>query len=203
MRQVLPRKVCANIWRAWRQRRTTGRAGTPPACAAPSSSARRASAGTPLPPPSRCAVRTTAVVPSYSSSASLTMSPRSRSRASSASAGYGVGCWMYGQSTCSRANVEVGLDRLRACRPGCRRSARRRRTCRCRCRCSIASSAALPTGAAAFALGVLRARPQEVEVVGQHVLDAEEHVAEPGAAHQRRQRRRRAARSPRSSPCTT
>ena len=47
--------------------------------------------------------------------------------------------------------------------------------------------------AAALALRVLGGRAQEVEVVVQDVLDAEEHVAEAGLPHQRRQRRRRAS----------
>ena len=41
--------------------------------------------------------------------------------------------------------------------------------------------------AAAFALGVLRARLEEREVLVEDVLDAEEHVAEPGRAHAARQ----------------
>ena len=55
----------------------------------------------------------------------------------------------------------------------------------------MARSVALPTRAAAFALRVLRRGPQEREVLIEHVLDAEEDVAEAGRAHQRRQRRRR------------
>ena len=51
---------------------------------------------------------------------------------------------------------------------------------------------ALPTRAAVLALRVLRPRLQKREVVVEDVLDAEEHVAESGAPHQRRQRRRHA-----------
>ena len=52
----------------------------------------------------RCSVRTTAVVPSYSSTASLTIRFRSRKSFVIGVPGYGVGCWMYGQSTYRRAN---------------------------------------------------------------------------------------------------
>ena len=53
----------------------------------------------------------------------------------------------------------------------------------------MASIVALPDGPAVFAPRVLGARLEEREIVVEHVLDAEEHVAESGAAHQRRQRR--------------
>ena len=43
--------------------------------------------------------------------------------------------------------------------------------------------------AAVLAPRVLRARLEEREILVEHVLDAEEHVAESGAPHQRRQRR--------------
>ena len=53
-------------------------------------------------------------------------------------------------------------------------------------------------GVGALALlmpAVLRARLQKREVLVEHVLDAEKHVAEAGPPHQRRQRARRAPRS--------
>ena len=47
----------------------------------------------------RCALRVTAVVPSYSSTRWLTTRPRSMKSRVIGVPGYGVGCWMCGQST--------------------------------------------------------------------------------------------------------
>ena len=95
---------------------------------------------------------------------------------------------------------QVGVDGLRACRRGCRRSARRRRTCRGGGGRRPRPCVALPTRRPCsrwlfFARGL-----QEGEIVVEDVLDAQEHVAEAGLLHQRRQRLRRARRSARSSP---
>ena len=49
--------------------------------------------------------------------------------------------------------------------------------------CSIAWSVAFPTRAPVLVAPVLRVRLQEAEVLGQDVLDPEEHVAEARAAH--------------------
>ena len=51
----------------------------------------------------------------------------------------------------------------------------------------MARSVALPTVRPSSRCGVLGRRAQEREVVVEHVLDAEEHVAEAGAPHQRGQ----------------
>ena len=106
------RETCAPASAGRSAARTTDRGGTRPACGAPSSSARPSSAGTRSlrPPGARCASprwcrRTPRRVDSRPGRAR-------RSRASSACPGYGVGCWMYGQSTCLRANVEIRGNRL-------------------------------------------------------------------------------------------
>ena len=109
---------------------------------------------------SRCAVRTTAVVPSYSSRRSLTTRPRStKSR-------------VIGVRGIRRRMLDVGPVHVlagerrgwrrspRACRPDCRRSGRRRRTSR-----AVQVLDGVQRGVAdrppAFAPQVLRARLQE------------------------------------------
>ena len=147
----------------------------------------------------RCSVRTTAVVPSYSSTRSLTMRPRRRKSSVIGVPGYGVGCWMYGQSTYRFANarlasidarVSSGLPTMMP--PTTREAGAVERVDRLDRRV-----ADLPS---AFALRVLRRRAQEREVFVEDVLDAEEDVAKARLPHQRRQRARRGSRSTRSSP---
>ena len=70
-----------------------------------------------------------------------------------------------------------------------------------RCSASMARERRVAGAPAALALRVLGRRAlQEREVLVEHVLDPEEHVAEPGLPHQRRQRLAVIRRSTRSSP---
>ena len=122
------------------------------------------------------------------------------SPASSACPGYGVGCWMYGQSTYFRANVRLASIDSRVS-SGLPTMSPPTTNMPCRCRMSIARHRRVADRAGRLAASaVLGARLQERQVVLEDVLDAEEHVAEPGPPHQRRQRRRRGWRSARSSP---
>ena len=111
----------------------------------------------------------------------------------------GAGCTA---SRRTRARTPGWPRSTRACRPGCRRSGRRRRTCRGgagrRSRRASRCRRGRPRSRRLFFARAL----QERQVLVEHVLDAEEHVAEPGPPHQRRQRRRRAAAIDDVIPCT-
>ena len=109
----------------------------------------------------------------------------------------GAGCTA---SPRARGRTRDSLRSTRACRAGCRRSGRRRRTCRAGAGRRWLPSVALPTRRPLLACGILCAGAQERQVLLEDVLDAEEHVAEPGRAHQRRERRRRPRQSTRSWP---
>ena len=151
---------------------------------------------------SRCALRVTAVVPSYSSTRVIDdRDPRSTKSRVIGVPGYGVGCWMYGQSTYCRANARfAAIDSRRVVGVADDQAADDEHAVavqdvdRVERRVAVAPPVLVPA--------VLRARLQEREILVEDVLDAEEHVAESGLPHQRRQRRRRARRSAPSSPCT-
>ena len=163
----------------WRERCRAG--------AAPSSSAPRASAGTRPPRQGRARSGRRPSCRRSATTSSSTISDRRRNSAVIGVRGYGVGCWMYGQSTYRRANarfasidsrVSSGLPTIS---PPTTKSP-------CRCRCPIAAIDALPTVRPSARCAFLADALRKARSVGQHVLDAEEHVAEPGAPHQRRER---------------
>ena len=89
---------------------------------------------------------------------------------------------MYGQSTYFRANVEVRFDRFsRVVRIADDEPADDEHSVAMQDLDGAHRGAA--GRAAALAAGVLRLGPQERQVLIQHVLDAEEDVAEPGGLH--------------------
>ena len=92
---------------------------------------------------SRCALRVTAVVPSYSSTRRLTIKSRSRNSRVIGVPGYGVGCWMYGQSTCARANDRFAATDSRVS-SGLPTISPPTTSIPCLCRMAIASSVAFP-----------------------------------------------------------
>ena len=134
---------------------------------------------------STCGVRMTAVVPSYSSTRGLAMRLRATKSSVIGVPGYGVGCWMYGQSTYFRANARLAVNRLAAI------------VGRANDEPADDEHAVTPeqvdrghrrVGALALLLpAVLRPGLQERQVLVEHVLDAEKHVAESGPAHERRE----------------
>ena len=172
---------CARASGARGAARTTDRAGTPPACAAPSSSARPASAGTRSPRPTGARVRTTAVVPSYCATSSSTIRPRSRkSRV--------IGVPRIRRRMLDVRPVDVARARTSRLASIDSRVSSGLPTIRppttnmpWRCRCSIASMVALPTVRPCSRCAFFARALQEREVVVEDVLDAEEHVAEAGA----------------------
>ena len=135
----------------------------------------------------RCALRVTAVVPSYSSTRELVMSPFSTKSRVMGVPGYGVGCWMYGQSTCLRANARLAAtpSRVSSGLPTIRPPTTSRPL---RCSTSTACGRRVADAAAVLAQAVLGARLQERQVVLEDVLDAEKDIPEAGLLHQRPER---------------
>ena len=187
MRQVVPRNVCAIIRRACLTTKpgySRIAAGMWRTFIQRSARHRRYSISS----ASRCALRVTADVPSYSSTRVLTISPRSRKSL------------RHRRARIRRRVLDVRpVHVLAARRPGWRRWPLRvssgfptmsppTTNMPWRCSTSIAAIVVFCRAASLPRRRVLGRRLQKREVVFEDVLDAEEHVAEAGPAHQRRQR---------------